>query len=368
MTHITPIIDVTNKCNMACKYCYAGSAWEGISGVKELNKMFNSKIHLLFKFIDQTMSFNKNTHTVFIFHGGEPLLINLKNWNSILSYFYERDYPIEIHIQTNGTLINEEFINLFKKFNIKIGVSLDGPNILNDQTRIFKNGKGGFLTIFKNLQKMKEVEFSFGCLVTLNKKNLDMLAIYDFFKKYNIPFNIRPIFNTKYSVPKDILITPYEYTSSFCKLFDLWFDDKTHPPLIGDFNNMVARFIKPLEKLTTCTFTKDCSKNFIAFNMEGDLWPCNCLSDRGFYYGNIQEESVVNLLNNPKVKKLSNRWQRLSRTDCKDCEISSYCYGGCPSRAYDYYGSYFKNDPFCEAYKVIFKHVYARIKSSLKNE
>ena len=368
MNHITPIIDVTHKCNMGCKYCYAGSAWESFSGGKDLNKTFNSKIHLLFEFTDQVMSYNKNTHTVFIFHGGEPLLINLKNWNNILSYFKEKDYPIEVNIQTNATLINEEFINFFKKFNIKVGVSLDGPNFLNDSNRIFKNGKGSFSTIFKNLQKMKEAKFSFGCLVTLNKKNLDMLVIYDFFKKYNIPFNIRPIFDTKYSVPKEILITPYEYASAWCKLFDLWFDDETQPPSIGDFNDMVARFIKPLPRLTTCTFVKDCSKDFIAFNMEGILRPCNCLSDPDFYYGNIQEENVAKLLNSPKVKELSNRWQRLSRTDCKDCEVSRYCYGGCPSRAYDYYGSYFNKDPFCEAYKVIFKHVYARIKSSLKIE
>jgi len=273
-----------------------------------------------------------------------------------------------VHVQTNGTLINKKFINLFKEFNVKIGVRLDGPSSLNDQTKIFKSGKGSFSTIFKNLQKMKEAGLIFGCLFTLNKNNLDMVAIYDFFKKNIISFNIRSIFNTKFQVPKELLITPYEYALSFCKLFDLWFDDEIRPPLIGDFNNMVARFIKPLERLTTCTFTKDCSKDFIAFNMEGNLWPCNCLSDPDFYYGNIQEENMANLLNSPKVKELSNRWQRLSRTDCKDCEVSRYCYGGCPSRAYDYYGSYFNKDPFCEAWRMIFKHVYARIKSSLKNE
>lgn len=370
MNHITPIIDITNKCNMACKYCYAGSALEDFSSIKKINETFKLKIPLFFKFTDQIMSYNEFGHTNFLFHGGEPLLINLENWKSVLNYFKEKNYPIKVDIQTNGTLINEDFIKFFKESDVKIGVSLDGPESMNDQNRIFKYGKGSFLIIFRNLQKMKKEGLSFGCLVTLNKTNIDAKAIYSFFKKYSIPFNIRPIFDTKYSVPKELLITPQEYAKSFCELFDLWFYDKSQPPLIGDFNNMVARFIniKHVERLTTCTFIKDCSKSFIDYDTEGNLWPCNCLTDPNFYYGNIQKDSVANSLNTLKVKRLSTRWEKLSSLDCKNCEFSHYCYGGCPSRAYDYYGSYFKRDPFCASYKIILKHIYTRIKSSLKNE
>ena len=368
MNHITPIIHTTDKCNMACRYCYAGSAW-GTFDIKKINKSFSSKIPVLLKFIDQVVSYNGYIPTTFFFHGGEPLLINLKNWKHILSYFREKNYPAEIHIQTNGILINENFIDLFKEFNVKIGVSLDGPASLNDQTRVFKDGKGSFSAIYQNLQKMKNAGLKFGCLVTLNKTNIEHVGeIYTFFKENNIPFNVRTIFESRYSVPKELLISPRAYATAVCKLFDLWFyDDQTKAFLINDFANIVARFIEPIEGLATCTFIKNCSKYFISFDLDGNLWHCARLrGETDFLYGNILKDDLAVIIDNPKREQLLSRWEKLSKTSCKDCEVSQYCFGGCPGRAYRYYGDYFEKDYFCEAFKIILKHAYEKIKSSLK--
>ncbi len=359
---------MTDKCNMACKYCYAGSAWEDFLDIKKHNESFNSKIPLLFEFIDQVMSYNKFNRTVFSFHGGEPLLISLENWDSILNYFREKKYHVEIHTQTNGTVINDDFINLFKKFNVRVGVSLDSPASMNDKNRVFKNGRGSFSTIFRNLQKFKNTDLNFGCLVTINATNIrNIEKIYTFFKKYNISFGIRPIFETRYSVSKEFMITPQEYAVAFCKLFDLWFDDtETKNSLITDFVNMIARFINPIEGLATCIFIKSCSKHFVCFDLEGNLYPCDRLrGEADFLYGNIQKDDLVNLLDSPITKQLSFRWEKLSKTSCKDCYVSHYCNGGCPANGYYYYGGYFKKDYFCGAFKIILNHVYERIKSSL---
>ncbi|HPB33386.1 MAG TPA: radical SAM protein [Caldisericia bacterium] len=369
MNHITPIIYTTEYCNMACKYCYAGSAWK-YPFAKEINENFRLKLPSLFKFINEVMSYNKFVHTKFIFHGGEPLLIKPENYKKVFEYFRKENYDIEISIQTNGTLINNAFINLFKEFNVKVGVSLDGPLSLNDCTRIFKNGNGSFCTIFNNLKKMKYENLKFGCLVTLNKtntKNID--EIYTFFKENDIPFNIRPIFKTKYTVPKEFLITPQEYAKSFCKLFDIWFEDETENLLIDEFASMIAQFIKPIEGLVSCAFTKKCSEHFISFDMDGNLYPCDRLYGiPKFLYGNIQKYSLKNLLNSSKAKNLSKRWEILSKTECKNCEILKYCYGGCPGNGYFYYGSYFKRDYYCKAFRMILSHIYERVKSSLRNK
>jgi len=354
---------------MACKYCYAGSAWRRSLDIKKINESFRSKTPLLLEFTDQVMSYNNFTHTRFIFHGGEPLLINPENYEKVFRYFKERNYPIEIRIQTNGTLINKDFIDLFRKFDVKIGVSLDGPAPLNDKTRVFKNGRGSFFTIFKNLQKMRKANLKFGCLLTLNKTNIEYVEdIYTFFKKYSIPFNIRPIFETGYSISKKFLITPQEYAEAFCKLFDIWFEDsEMEELLIDEFASMIAQFIKPIEGLVSCAFTRKCSEHFISFDLNGNLYPCDRLYGiPKFLYGNLQEDSLKNLLNTYNAKRLSERWKILSNTDCKNCEFSRYCYGGCPGNGYFYYGSYFKKDYYCEAYKTIIKHVYGKIKSSLK--
>jgi len=367
--HITPIIHLTNKCNLACKYCYTGSALESFLDYKKIKESFYSKIPVLFDFMDQTISYNKFTPTTFFFHGGEPLLVGLENWNRILNYsILERNYPMEVSVQTNGTLINDDFIDLFKRFDVKIGVSLDGPASLNDHTRVFKNGEGSFSTIFRNLQKMRNADLNVGCLVTLTGANIKYVeSIYAFFKKYSIPFNVRTIFKAQYYIPSGLLITPREYASAVCKLFDLWFDDaEIDTFLIGDFAKWIAQFIKPIEGLSTCTFIKNCSKYFVSFDMNGNLWVCDgFIGEDDFLYGNVQKDNLVNLLNSPKAKRFSRRWEVLSNTSCKNCVISHYCYGGCPERAYTYYGNYFSKDYFCEAYKIIFKHAYMRIKKSI---
>lgn len=359
---------MTNKCNMACKYCYAGSALEKFQDIKKLNEDFNSKTPVLFKFTDQLISYNKFTPTNFFFHGGEPLLINLENWEHILNYFREKNYPIKANVQTNGTLVNDDFINLFKKFNVSVGSSLDGPAFLNDKNRVFKNGEGSFLTVLKNIRKLKKAGLHIGCLVTLNKTNIKNIeAIYTLFKKYDIAFNVRPISETRYSLNKEILISPSEYATAFCKLFDIWFNDtKTKTFLINDFANIIARFIKSIEGLATCTTIKNCSGRFVSFDLDGNLWHCARFNgEDGFSYGNIKKDNLTNLLNSVKAKKFSERWKILSRKSCRNCKFSPYCYGGCPARAYYYYGSYFHKDYYCEAFKIILKHIYEKIKSTL---
>lgn len=370
MNHVTPIIYTTEYCNMACRYCYAGSAWRNPLDIKKVNESFSSKIPFLFEFTDQVMSYNSFTHTRFIFHGGEPLLISPENYENVFRYFREKNYPIEIHVQTNGTLINDDFIDLFRRFDVKIGVSLDGPAPLNDHTRIFKNGKGTFPAVFKNLQKMKDAGLKFGCLETLNKTNIKGVEeIYTFFKENNVPFNIRPVFETGHSASRKFLITAQEYARALCKLFDIWFVDETEDLLIDEFASMIAQFIKPIEGLVSCAFTKKCSEHFVSFDLDGNLYPCDRLYGiPEFLYGNIQKCSLKNLLNSSKAKRLSKRWNILSKTDCKNCEVSQYCYGGCPGNGYFYYGSYFKKDYYCEAYRAFLRHVYEKVKSSLRNE
>ncbi|PKP59714.1 hypothetical protein CVT91_06305 [Candidatus Atribacteria bacterium HGW-Atribacteria-1] len=372
MKHISPIIGTSYECNMGCKYCYIGCMQKNFPDVKKVNEEFKAKIPLLLKFTDEVVSYNKFTRTIFYFRGGEPLLINVENWREILNYFRVKNYSIISSIQTNGTLINNDFINLFKEFNLKIGVSLDGPASMNDQTRVFKNGRGTFSIIFKNLQKLKNAGVEFSCLLTLNKTNIkNIKAIYTFFKKNNISFNVMPIFETNFHVPKNLLITPQEYANTFCKLFDLWFDDsETNPFLIKEFVTLIEQFIKPSEGKREGAFMKNCSKHFVYFDLEGNLWSCNTLlyTKDTFFYGNIQKDNLTNILNSSKPTQLQKRWEILSKTDCKNCEFAKWCYGGCGSRGYYYYGNYFKKDYFCEAYKIILKHTHEKIKSSLRNE
>ncbi len=367
MNHLTPIIYTTDKCNMACKYCYTGCHLSDAPDIDIINKKFTRNVPILKEFTDMIMLYNNGTPTRFIFHGGEPLLICPENYRVILEFFKDKGYSIETHIQTNGTLIDDHFIDLFKEFKIKIGVSLDGLASINDRTRIFRSGKGTFSTIFRNLMRLKEEGISFGCLLTLSKSNINNLEeSYNFFKKYSIPFNIRQIFKSTHPNLEELLITPVEYATAICNLFDIWFDDETDEFLINEFAGLIAQFIKPIEGLVSCSFTKDCPRHFISFDLDGNLCPCNRLYGINcFSYGNIQNNDLLKILNNSCAKDLSDRWPTLENTECKNCSIARYCNGGCPGNGYFYFDSYFKKDYFCDAYKRIMTHVYDKVRSTL---
>ena len=142
--------------------------------------------------------------------------------------------------------------------------------------------------------------------------------------------------------------------------------------MVKNFWVTVAQFIKPIESMgkgnRDCTFWKNCARFLVHFDLEdGSVWPCSVFhGEEAFYYGDFRKENLVRILKNHIRDNLKKRWEVLSKTECKNCEFASWCYGGCGYMGYRYYGDYFRKDYFCEAYKMIFNHVYEKIKASLR--
>ena len=122
---ITLLYQLTSNCNMACKYCYVGSN-KMCERNANVNGSFASNYSNLSKFVDQLLDYNNKPSRI-IFHGGEPLLINIDNWRMMLEDFRKKDPNTKFSIQTNGTLLTDDILALFKEYNMELGVSLDGP-------------------------------------------------------------------------------------------------------------------------------------------------------------------------------------------------------------------------------------------------
>jgi len=371
MKHLTAIIHLTNDCNLGCKYCYTGSALLNLSKKKSINSKFEKSLPTLYKFLDELNEYNGGIETKLIFHGGEPLLISIQNLNKVISYIKRKHYPFTYGIQTNGSLITDKHIEFFIDNKFEIGISLDGNKELNDRTRVNKNGSSAFQSIFNNMIKLKEKGLNFGVLVTLNKYNFNEIEqIYSFFKRYNIPFSIRPIFQTSFFENGNFQITPKEYGEAFCKLFDLWFYDNEIPfNFINEFSSIMAQFTEPIEGLVSCNFTKKCPEHFVSFNLDGSILPCNRFyGEESFEYGNIKQNTLTNITSCELSKSLSKRWEKLSTTECANCEIKDFCYGGCPANSYYFKNDYYAKDYYCDAYKMIFQHVNNRIAETISTD
>lgn len=187
----TIILRMTNSCNLNCSYCYDKS--NHINPQKENLKVINN-MNMLVESIDKILM-NKNCKDKIIFHGGEPLLIDAITYEKLILKLIELNPNIKLSIQTNGTLLTKEHIDVFKKYNVSIGISLDGYNEEMNKCRVYANGKNTFNIVMKKIELLKNENAKFGLIMSLSKKILGHeQELYDFIAQNNLKCNIRPIF------------------------------------------------------------------------------------------------------------------------------------------------------------------------------
>src|SRR5690625_982913 len=151
---------VSEACNLACDYCYY-SRLKGRPG-----KIDRIADDVLEKFIREYMALKKGV-VPFAWQGGEPLLAGLDFFKKVVTLQAKhapKNTTISNSIQTNGTLIKKEWAEFFKKFNFLVGVSLDGPEEMNDARRVTGSGKGSFNTIMKGIQHLRDADVDFNIL------------------------------------------------------------------------------------------------------------------------------------------------------------------------------------------------------------
>lgn len=162
-------INITNSCNLACKYCYA-------NGGSYLTEDHIMPLEILEVTLDKFFNKFDRIDNLQLF-GGEPLM-SMRNIEFVCKYVEKvksyRKYPTSIGLVTNGTLISDKFIELVNKYDIQVTVSFDGTNVVNDINRIYINGKGSSGVIIDKVNKLRNATNQPTQIeVTYNKSHLD---------------------------------------------------------------------------------------------------------------------------------------------------------------------------------------------------
>jgi len=158
---LTVIIKVISACNLACRYCDAD-----IYSNRQLSLDTISQI------IKKALDYADRVE--FIWHGGELLLMGIQFYEKVieLQKRYKREGQTIINsLQTNGTLINQEWVDFFKANDFHVGVSLDGPPEVHNANRIFKSGQGSFEQVMRGIGLLKENGVNFGVVAVITKEN-----------------------------------------------------------------------------------------------------------------------------------------------------------------------------------------------------
>ena len=354
---MTGLICCTLDCNLACSYCYEGNGEiHEYPKLEVINQNFMLAKDKIDKFIDELYVLNGGGFTKIIWHGGEPTLVNYRLLDSIMQNQADKRHDnIRWSMQSNGTLLTDEYIEILKKHKVSIGVSLDGLKEQHDKYRKFKNGNPTFDIIIRNIRKLQDQGVKCGTLITITDNNVDyLLEIYEFFANLNVSFNFNALFpDRKENTPR---LNVQEYSKRICDLFDRWINDNDHHIIISPFMHIIEGLLKPERGIPACHWSKDCSKAFTAIYIHGDLYPCeHWVGMKEYAFGNIANGLKTELSKNIFF---ANRQHVLKDKDCKDCEIWEFCYGGCPWNGWTIFGEIDRKDTsVCIGRKIIIEYI-----------
>lgn len=354
------IIKPTYACNFRCKYCYLDNS------IKKTSERFDiafakdiiSKVKLT-----NGKAIDANKRIRFIWHGGEPLLWGIDNYRKIFAFMKDElnGFNFQNVIQTNLSLINEEYIDLFRSNDVQVGFSLDGPMSINDSQRIDVNGNGTFINIMEKVKLCKENDLKLGCVVVGTKKHIGRIAdLYKFMSDIGLNFKFNPVFSSGEARcnSDDYGITVDEYADMAIELFDLWYNDKQHQIVESNFVEIASNLFT--RKVESCVFCANCQDNFVAISPEGDVLPCGRFGDselKKYAYGNLHQEELDNILQRMKTTEIYKRFEYIETSDCQQCSFYNICHGGCLHDGFLQTGDFKSKTFLCSAYKRIFAHI-----------
>ena len=344
MDHVNIVVKVTDACNLRCSYCYNSDSGY-LAPVLPLERFE--------KFLEILSSRYKSIDV--IWHGGEPMLAGME----YLKKAVEAEQRVTLlhgtaitnKIQTNGTLIDKKWVDFFKKYDFKPGLSFDG--IENEKHR---QGTDKVLRAFSLLQKAK---VNFGTLAVVADKDYDLIENYKFFASRKIVTDFSPLFSEG-GARNLTALGAEDYAAKVIDLFDYWLYDKegVNVRLFSAYISMI------LGKNRRICNTSSCIGTFFSIHPDGEIYNCGRASMAAYPFGNIDEiEKVEDLFASQGFRDLL--IGSIKRRDkCKaTCDLFPYCCGNCSDQAI-IEGSLDTAPSFsCYAFKAIFTHICDKIES-----
>jgi len=314
-------------CNLRCNYCYYLEK-------KDLYPQTGGYVmsdDLLERFIEQYLHSQTMSEVLFTWHGGEPLMRNRKFFKRAteLQKKYGRGRQIDNCIQTNGTLLTDEWCEFFKENNFLVGISIDGPQHCHDVYRRTKDNRPSFLSVMKGISLLKKHQVEFNVMGVVNDYNADYpLEFYRFFKSIDCRYiQFTPIveqINGK-SAPWNV---PSEKWGDFLiAIFDEWVRNDVGTFYIQYFDSTLANWVG--QQPGVCILAKTCGHaGVMEFN--GDVYACDHFVFPEYKLGNIRTQTLTEMMYSDKQIKFGNDKQDALPTQCKECQFLFACNGECP--------------------------------------
>lgn len=369
-------------CNLDCEYCfflskemlYPGSRFRMAAGLQET-------------YIRQLLEAHAGAPEVVVaWQGGEPTMMGLDFFRRAVDL--ERKYArpgqaVLNTIQTNGTLLTDEWGAFFKSHGFLAGISIDGPAPLHDAYRVDKGGKPTFDRVMRGLDVLKRHHVDWNVLTTVHAVNGDHgRAVYTFLRdelgatfiqfipiieratEQNLPIadagwghgvRGRPLYTQQGNLVTRRSVGPAQYGRFLIDVFEEWVRRDVGTVYVQMFDTALANVHG--EPGGLCVHAETCGSQ-LALEHTGDLFSCDHYVEPGYLLGNIRDKHMLDLIVLPQQVKFGQDKRDTLTRYCRECDVLSMCNGGCPK---DRFAVSPHGEPglhyLCPSYQAFFRHV-----------
>lgn len=358
-------------CNLACKYCY----------YLEKNKLYpTAQRHLmsdemLEQFTREYIEAQTMSQVLFTWHGGEPLLRSIDFYRKALSLQqkYAGGRRIDNVIQTNGTLLTDEWCEFFAQNHWLVGISIDGPQPDHDHYRLTAAGKPSWKKVMQGIKLLKKHGVEWNAMAVVNAYNANHpLEFYRFFKENGCQFlQFTPIVErlTRHEddrtlaslADKDEIslseasVAPEQWGYFLCAIFDEWVRKDVGKIFVEIFDCTLANWMGISPGI--CAYSKECGHAGV-MEHNGDVYSCDHFVFPEYKLGNIRDHSLIDMLYGEQQQEFSRLKHSSLPRQCKECDMEFACHGECPKNRFmkDKYGDSGLNY-LCLGYYHYYQHV-----------
>lgn len=368
-------------CNLGCQYCFFLSKENLYQDESYL--MSNATLE---NYIKQLMASSSGPQVDVAWQGGEPMLRGLEFYKRSvqLAEQYRQPHQRILHtIQTNGTLIDDEWAAFFKQHNYLVGISIDGPRELHDTYRVSKRGEGSFDDVIRGWSTLRKHNVDVNILCTINASNAEQpLEVYRFFRdelqaEYiqlipiveratvdTIAFadrgwgglkgTDRPLYKQEGNLVTKRSVTAAQFWNFLISIFDEWVQRDVGKVFVTTFDIALGSW---MGQHNACIEAPTCG-NALVMEHNGDVYSCDHFVEPDYKLGNIKQTTLQALVTSEQQRRFGqNKYDTLPKY-CKECPVLFACYGECPRNR-------FIQTPdgedglnyLCAGYKRFFSHI-----------
>lgn len=323
---------VGSACNLDCQYCY----YLKKQSLYPQSQSFRMPDIILEEYIAQHIEAASEPVIRFSWHGGEPTLLGLDYFRKIVRLQRKHLPPnrqISNGLQTNGTLLDQDWCRFFAEEDFFVGVSLDGPQEIHDRYRFTKNHKSSFAHTLRGYEHLRQYGVNTDILCVVNDYNVQYPEkVYRFFKQLQAQYvSFLPLVEPQEGLSKGGVsrrtVPAAAFGDFLCTIFDEWLEQDIGRIKIQIFEEAARTAFGQDHSL--CIFRPTCG-DIPVIEHNGDFYACDHFVDTDHHYGNIIEAPLAELLDSKEQRAFGQAKLDSLPQYCRDCDVRAMCHGECP--------------------------------------